>query len=464
MKYSILEAWAKENAGKGWVLERIHLENESLVLKLKPCGALIIVLSPRDSFIYFSDTYPLQSRGEIWQFLSGSKLQLKGISDKDRITELSLNSKNIYGERLSFTLLCELMPPKPNVILLKSDGITVHDALVKYSLSENPNRMILPNQPYFPPKTSFQAQADSGDIAEIIASGVNNYLAARHQELLSRQSESQDSQIKLRILHKELKKLNKRLNSQEADLRNAEQMDYYYACAEALKPNLSQIKAGQDRIRCIDYLSPDLSEIEIPLFTDKNPQQNLAYYIKKYKKAKSGMSIIRINIQRTLQEIEALKSLIARVEAGEMIDLEHSKDADTITQKYKEQQRLLSFRISEDWEIFIGRKAKENDFISTKLGKAQDWWFHSRIYHGSHVLLRNYKKKEPPAELLEICASLAAWYSQAKFSVNVPIDYTQVRFLRKPKGSPAGFITYTNFKSIFANPKDMRSIRSELGL
>lgn len=464
MKYNILAAWAMENADARWQLERIHLETENLVLKLKQRGALVIVLSARDSFIYFSEDYAFSSKGELWQYLGGSQITLKGISDKDRILELSLNSKNIYGERQNYTLLLELMPPKPNVILLKSDGITVHDALVKYSLSENPNRMILPNQPYFPPKTSFQAQADSGDIAEIIASGVNNYLAARHQELLSRQSESQDSQIKLRILHKELKKLNKRLNSQEADLRNAEQMDYYYACAEALKPNLSQIKAGQDRIRCIDYLSPDLSEIEIPLFTDKNPQQNLAYYIKKYKKAKSGLSIIQINIQRTTEEIEALKNLIARVEVGENIDLEHGADAGTLAQRYKEQQRLLSLRISEDWEVYIGRKAKENDYISTKLGKAQDWWFHSRIYHGAHVLLRNYKKKDPPAELLEICASLAAWYSQAKFSVNVPIDYTQVRYLRKPKGSPAGYITYTNFKSIFANPKDLRSIKSELGL
>ncbi|MDD3536513.1 MAG: NFACT RNA binding domain-containing protein [Candidatus Cloacimonetes bacterium] len=464
MKYNILAAWAKENAASQWTLERIYLENESLVLWLKPRGALVIVLSPRDSFIYFASDYQLSSKSELWGYLGGSKLLLEGISDSDRIIRFKLSSKNIYGEREEYSLLCELMPPKPNVILLRSDGQTVHDALLKYSLSENPNRMVLPNQPYFPPKTSFQAQTDSGDISKIIAQGINNYLALWHRQLLSKPSESQDSQAKLRILNKELKKLNKRLNSQKADLQNAEQADYYYACAEALKPDLAKIKPGQVSIRSVNYLSPGLEEIDIPLFTDKSPQQNLAYYIKKYKKAKSGLSIIRINIQRTTEEIEALKHLIARVEAGENIDLDRGANIGSVQQKYKEQQRLLSLRISEDWEIFIGRKAKENDFISTKLGKAQDWWFHSRIYHGAHVLLRNYKKKEPPAELLEICANLAAWYSQAKFSVNVPVDYTQVRYLRKPKGSPAGYISYTNFKSIFANPKDLRTIKSELGI
>jgi predicted ribosome quality control (RQC) complex YloA/Tae2 family protein len=73
----------------------------------------------------------------------------------------------------------------------------------------------------------------------------------------------------------------------------------------------------------------------------------------------------------------------------------------------------------------------------------------------AHVLLRNYRKQEPGADIIRLCSSLAAWYSSAKFSVNVPVDYTQVRYVRKPRGSAAGFVTYTNYKTCFANPLDI---------
>ncbi|MFA7026142.1 MAG: NFACT RNA binding domain-containing protein, partial [Candidatus Cloacimonadaceae bacterium] len=179
-------------------------------------------------------------------------------------------------------------------------------------------------------------------------------------------------------------------------------------------------------------------------------------------KAKNGLAIIGINIKRTKAEIEAVNKLRQRLEDGEDLDLDIKDKSGTITQKISQMDKVLQYKYSEDWQIYIGRKAKENDFVTTKIGKPQDWWFHSRIYRGAHVLLRNLKKQELPPELLRQCASLAAWYSQAKFSVNVPVDYTQIRYVRKPKGSAAGFVTYTNYKTYFATPQDLRGLRKEL--
>ncbi len=112
----------------------------------------------------------------------------------------------------------------------------------------------------------------------------------------------------------------------------------------------------------------------------------------------------------------------------------------------------------------VGRKARENDFVTTQLAQPHDWWFHTRIYRGSHILLRCFRKTDPSPELLNLCCSLAAWYSKARFSINVPVDYTQVRYVRKPRKSAPGFVTYTSHHTVFAEPKDLRTVRSELKL
>jgi len=327
-------------------------------------------------------------------------------------------------------------------------------------------RMVLSNQPYFVPKTSFTPEtAQELKIPPVEgqqAEDVNSFFALKHK--LSLQGSEHDDQLrhKAKLLARELKKVQKRLAMQEQDLQSAEKAEYYHACAEAIKPNMGSIKPGQTELTTTDYLSPEMAQIGVSLQPDKSPLQNLNYYIKKYQKAKNGLSIIKINIQKTLAEIEAIQALISRVDAGEDLDLDYRDSTRVMSQKVQQLDKILNLRLSEDWHIYIGRKARENDYITTKLGKAQDWWFHSRIYRGAHVLLRNYKKKEVTADLIRICCSLAAWYSQAKFSVNVPVDYTQIRYVRKPRGSAAGFVTYTNYRTFFATPQDLRSVRSEL--
>ncbi len=465
MKYVFLARWVKDYGDFTGSIERIWLDDNALHIALFKSGSLIVVLSPTDSFIYHDPEDEMPKRAtELWKDLRKSTIDVIYIKENDRILTLSLRYTDIYGDNRDYQLICELMPPKPNVILLKTDTGLVRDAIFKYSLADNPMRMILPNQPYYPPKTSFTPDPEAlpldSDGKPI--SDINRFFAKRHTEILKPQDKKGDLEQKLKILSKESKRLKKKLSSQHRDLHNAEKAEYYHACAEAIKPNMHLIKNGQKSLTVTNYLDPEINNITVDLQSDKSPQQNLAFYIKKYRKAKSGLSIIKINISRTNAEIDAINSLIERLKAGEDLDLEiHGKAGGKITQRVNHADRILQYRYSDDWHIYIGRKAKENDFVTTKLGKAQDWWFHSRIYRGAHVVLKNLKKKSVPDELIEICCSLAAWYSQAKFSVNVPVDYTQIRYVRKPKGSPSGFVTYSNYKTVFANPKDLRSIRKE---
>ncbi|MCB5251847.1 MAG: NFACT RNA binding domain-containing protein [Candidatus Cloacimonadaceae bacterium] len=466
MKYVYLAAWTREFANFKGALDKVWLHQDALYLGLIGGDALVFVLNMKDSFVYHQSACPMPKEArEIWRNLRNSQLRNLRMRDDDRILELDLHLQDIYGEDKDHRLVCELMPPKPNVIIIRKDRNLIMDALIKYSLADNPMRMVMVNQPYYPPKTSFEP--DPAAVATIPAgfetSSINEYFRLRHQEILKPQDKALQLKHKVKIIDKELKRLKKRLEYQRQDLANAERAEYFHACAEAIKPNMHKIKPGQEQLVTTNYLDPDLQEICVPLLVDKTPHQNLNYYIKRYQKAKNGLAIIGINISRTKAEIEAVKKLRKRLEDGEDLDLDIKDKSGTITQKISQLDKILHFKYSDDWHIYIGRKAKENDFVTTKIGKAQDWWFHSRIYRGAHVLLRNLKKQELPPDLLKHCSALAAWYSQAKFSANVPVDYTQIRYVRKPKGSAAGFVTYTNYKTFFATPQDLRSIRGELG-
>ena len=124
--------------------------------------------------------------------------------------------------------------------------------------------------------------------------------------------------------------------------------------------------------------------------------------------------------------------------------------------KFKAQSGYKKLIIDENWKIYIGRTSKENDQLTTRIAKPHDWWFHTRIFRGTHVILRNLNKKELPDNLKHLCCRLAAYYSKAKKSSNVPVDYTQIRYVRKPHGSAVGYVTYTNQKTLFVDPISMR--------
>ena len=101
------------------------------------------------------------------------------------------------------------------------------------------------------------------------------------------------------------------------------------------------------------------------------------------------------------------------------------------------------------YTIYVGRNNKENDYLTTKFANKNDIWFHTKDVHGSHVILKTNPNEVVPDEILIEAAKLAALHSKAKNSSNVPVDYCQVRFVKKPSGSNPGFVIYTNNKTIF---------------
>ena len=470
MNYAYLSDWADEMHDFYASIEDCHLVEDRFAISLKGKKNLFVVLSSADSFPYIGNDTLLPDTSKAMMYML-KNTQIVGISldAKDRILYLDILFKDIYQQSINYVMILELMPPQANVILCqkRDNKLMIVDSVRKYSYAENPQRQVLPGLVYSPPKTAFLPSREKPEKPYPDGSNnCNDYFKNRYEQVLKQQGINQRRQSQTAQLNREIKKLQKKLKLQQADLAEAEKADYWRDCAEALKPNLQIIEPGQQTFVTINYYDPAMSEISIPLLPDKKPMQNLQYYIKKYQKAKKGHAIILENIHRTQLEIAQTEELINRIAAGEELDLnlKTGASASQIIQKASIIDKLLSLKINDDWQIVIGRKAKENDFITTQLGRPHDWWFHCRIYHGAHVLLRCFTKKNPSPDLINHCCNLAAWYSQAKHSGNVPVDYTQIRYVRKPRKAAPGYVIYTNHHSVYATPKDLRELRELLGL
>lgn len=476
MKYALLKAWTAETGATGLKVESVLATQRWMRICFRNKRDLFIFLDKADSYAFFTDHTTADEGGEkIWDQLANATLKAVQIAPNDRIISFSFESTDIYQQSNLWVLVAELTPPHPNLILARQEqDLVIVDALHKYGYADNPQRQVLPRLPYQAPQTAFKALEEeiqlplsliskqSGET--IICDTVNDYLRIYHEQVFLAQRHLDLQQNLHQAWSKELRKAQGKLLKQQNELADADKVLYWQICAETLKHNLQQIRPGQSSFTAINYFDPAMPEIEISLQQDKSPQQNLQIYLKKYHKAKRGKEIIAQNVAETTLAIEHLANILARIDRGEYTELPGKNSLATLGKKLNQLDKLLRLRISEEFEIVIGRKARENDWVTTQLAHAHDWWFHTRIYHGAHVLLRCFKKTDPDAHLTELCCSLAAWYSKAKFSANVPVDYTQIRFVRKPRKSAPGLVTYTNHRTVFATPKDLRTVRSELNL
>jgi predicted ribosome quality control (RQC) complex YloA/Tae2 family protein len=102
--------------------------------------------------------------------------------------------------------------------------------------------------------------------------------------------------------------------------------------------------------------------------------------------------------------------------------------------------RLLEYRLTGDWKVLVGRTDADNDYLSLKLAKPHDWWFHVRGMSGSHVILQTRPGEDPDRQTLKRAAALAAYHSKARQAGVVAVSCTRARYVTKPRGAPAGTV------------------------
>ncbi len=472
MKFDVLFHWTRQEHGRKRI-QRMICHSELYEIRFIEADSLYLFAGKGEAFPFWAEPSG-GHHGKRIIFSQIEKTDLTGIAliENDRIIRFDLQARDIYHQNIHYVLIFECIPPIPNLILCQAEphGLKILEAVHQYSLADNPQRQILPGLIYQPPRTSYLPPPLSPRKQWMLAlngqtltfDDANDYLAAYYEQVIIHRQKMELQALLIREWKRNRDKKQRKADAQTKELEDAQQAEKWYQHAEIIKYNLAKIRKGQTRLDSVNYFEPGAPAITIMLDPTLDPVRNMQAYIKKYHKARNGAAIIAKNLAQSIAEVRNIDQIIQRIEAGEIIHPESPKGGCSVRYELSKLDKLLRLRINEDWEIAIGTKARENDFVSIELGRAHDWWFHTRIYRGAHVLLRNFAKKEPPHWLVEICCALAAYYSKARFSRNVPVDYTQIRYVRKPRKSPAGFVTYTNHHTVFADPMDLRSVKTML--
>ena len=233
---------------------------------------------------------------------------------------------------------------------------------------------------------------------------------------------------------------------------------------ELIKANLYAIEQGSAVARVQNYYDENLSTIEIPLDVALTPQQNAAKYFKDYKKSCAAVQSLGALIENDQKEIEYLESVSESLSRCKtLLDVVEIRDelalGGYIRQSGKKSPRkktatqFTEYTSREGYKIIVGKNNLQNDYITCTLASKGDMWFHTKNIHGSHVVVF-CGGAEISEETIIFAARLAAKNSKASTSSNVPVDYTPIKYVKKPSGAKAGMVIYTTNKTVFVTPED----------
>ena len=255
----------------------------------------------------------------------------------------------------------------------------------------------------------------------------------------------------------------RKLEHQKKELESAADRERLRQYGDIVTANLHAIRKGQTTLRAMDFYDPDMKEITIPLSVTLNPQQNAARYYKEYTKAKTAEKILTEQLRLGSQEKEYLSSIL-----DELSRAESDKDVAEIRQELVEggylrdtekkrmktpPSRPMEFCSSEGFPIWVGRNNRQNDQLTLKTAFKHDLWLHTQKIHGSHVIIECRGAQPGDATITE-AAMLAAWFSQARGSSSVPVDVTEVRYVKKPAGAKPGMVIYDRYHTVYVTPEE----------
>lgn len=401
-----------------------------------------------------------------WSQVEGARLISVDVPHGDRFLDLVLESVDRIGRSRRMTLRFQLFPQAANFALLDAMGGEILNARGK--------PLATPRAPTAP------AGADPHEVAASesrVADAATAHLdIARHAAASLRRARDRELSRQEKHFATLLAKL-----EQEAD--EAQAATWWRQTGELLAANLHHIRRGQRHVVVQDLFAGGAGR-EIELDPDLSPQENVARCFKRARRAERGSETIearRDDTRQRLQEIQTLRRELEPVETWAVLvrratetwrrACEASVTSVPLARLWEsggpgwqvaarptapdaETGPGRRFVVQDGWEIRVGRSNAENDELTHRFAHPNDIWLHASGVPGSHVVLRmGGRTDNPPREILQIAAAIAARFSKAKHAGTVPVLWTRKRYVRKPRGAKPGLAACTHEKTVFVRPE-----------
>lgn len=246
-------------------------------------------------------------------------------------------------------------------------------------------------------------------------------------------------------------------------IAEADKKDMYRLYGDLITANIYRIKEGDRELEAVSYY--DGSNVKIPLDSALAPAQNAQRYYKKYRKAKTAETEAAVQEKQNEENIDYLESTLASVEnctseadinaiRTELSETGYIKKGGRAKKnKQSEASKPMHFVSPDGFDIYVGKNNTQNDYLTLRLANSSDIWFHTKQIHGSHTVIKLKTDKNVPEETMLMAAQLAAYYSKGRSSNQVPVDYTQIKNVKKPSGAKPGMVIYDNYNTAYVAPK-----------
>ena len=260
-------------------------------------------------------------------------------------------------------------------------------------------------------------------------------------------------------LANERAKLVKKEKVLQKEYQDAEKLDDFQLYGELLMAHHYQIEANAKEATVENYY--DGSEVTIPLDPRKTAIENANRYYTKYTKAKNALIQLKEQMRLTKEELDYFETLLQQVEMATPDDIDEIRE-ELIENGYMRKRRskkkekkkkmvIERYESSTGIPIAVGKNNKQNDHVTFKLASRHHTWLHTKDIPGSHVVILS---DNPDETTLQEAAVIAAYFSKARTSSNVPVDYTEIRHVKKPSGAKPGFVNYFEQQTLFVTPDE----------
>lgn len=288
---------------------------------------------------------------------------------------------------------------------------------------------------------------------------INHALDNFYKDMANREWVRQKSKKIENVVSNERKKLSKKLIKLNKQLDQAENSELFRIKGELLNTYLHQVKPGMTNIELPNYYENN-KELSIKLDPALSPARNAQKYFTKYQKLRNSIKHINEQLRITQENLDYFDSVQTAIDNADPQDIDaitdeltnqgYIKRSSKPTRRKKiSEKNLNTFKLNDGSKVLVGKNNYQNDWLTMKKADKRDYWFHVKNIPGSHVILEN---PHPSDDEIKEAAEIAAYFSKAKHSAHVTVDYVPVKRIKKPNGAKPGFVIYTGQNSIDVTP------------
>lgn len=447
-----------------------------------------IILVSEDNRIIDSVKRVDETISSVREILPGGVYEMPPVQEKTDLIDFDVNStlsfdKPVKADKAILSAVGGISPLTAREVIYSVFGITdVNSAEVNTNraaaikvavikLAEN-----IKNASFSP---CLITDKNSGKIIEFSAVDINQYENLAEVEHYESMNELVDAFYYKRDMHERMRqksadlnkllcnnieRISKKISILERTLSDARKLDEYKVYGDLITANIYRLKEGMKSAELENYYEAECPVIKITLDPSLSPSQNAQRYYKKYNKAKTALTEAANQLKISRADLEYIESTLAMVENAESVtDINAIRtelaNEGYITnrqskkqQKKKEISKPMHFVSSDGFDIYVGRNNTQNDYLTLKFANTTDWWFHTKDIHGSHTVIKLGLDKDVPKRTILEAAQLAAYYSKARESAQVPVDYTIIKNVKKPNGAKPGMVIYEGYNTVYVRP------------